>query len=600
MSGKNPLTRGKKQKARALIGQQRPAEAKVLLEQACHLDQRDPEAWYLLGAVNQQLGDQQNAIACYWRALEVDPGYAEACYNLGALLLLNASYAEVSDLCERTLQFAGERADLRFYLGIALKHLGRTEAAERELRRSLALQPDLVEALNSLGNILSDSGRQEEAIACYRQAISLRRDYAEAHYNLGMALRDLDRLTEAQSCFERTVALDPMCAEAHNDLGNTHLRNYQLKQAIDCYRRAIGIHSRYDSAYNNLGSALLAQQHLDEAIAAYRQAVRLNPENAEAHFNLSMALLLTGNFREGWSEFEWRWRTARLSLRPLAQPLWDGSDLEGRTLLLHAEAGLGDTLQFIRYAPLIARRGGRVIVECQPPLKRLLTRMDRGIVVFTRGESLPPFDVHAPLMSLPKLFSTTLETIPSDTPYLTVYPDESALWRERLAANPGFKVGLVWSGDPRKHDPECRRVDQRRSLLLAAYQPLAKTPGVQFYSLQKGEAAEQTRQPPTGLSLIDYTDSLQDFADTAALVANLDLVISVDTSVAHLAGALRKPVWLLSRYNGCWRWLTERIDTPWYPTMRIFRQETPGYWDDVMLNVAANLREWVETGGHDH
>lgn len=621
----NPLTRGKKQKALALLQARQLPEAKSMLEQVCRADPRDAEAWYLCGAVSHESGALIEAETCYRQAVALQPERPEIHYFLGNIYLAQGKLSEAAD-CYRNvikaqphhieahcnlgavmeqlgeyrsaarsygeaLRLAPGRAELHYNLGTALRGLGQLDEAEKHFRRTIELKPDFALAYNNLGNVLNDTSRREEALTCYKCAIKLKPDFAEAIYNLGMALREADRLDEAQACFERALALAPHMAAAHNDLGNIHLRHYRLQDAIDCYRQALKLSPRYDMAYDNLGNALLAQHHLDEAITAYREAIRLNTENADAHFNLSMALLLTGNFREGWEKFEWRWRTGRLRSRPLAQPLWDGSNLHGHTILLHAEAGLGDTLQFIRYAPLVAGRGGRIIVECQPPLKRLLARMNKSIPVFARGEALPTFDVHCPLLSLPWLLNTTLETIPADIPYLTVDPDEVSVWRTRLHPDNRLKVGLVWSGDPRKHDPECRRVDQRRSFPLSIYALLAHIAGVQFYSLQKGEAAKQARHPPNGMALVDHTETLHDFADTAALIANLDLVISVDTSVAHLAGALGKPVWLLSRYNGCWRWLTDRADTPWYPTMHIFRQKTPDGWDDVMFKVVAALRK---------
>ena len=624
----NPLTRGKKQKALALLQARQLPEAKSILEQVCRADPRDAEAWYLCGAVNHESGALAEAETCYRQAVALQPERPEAHYFLGNIYLAQEKLPEAAD-CYRNvikshphhieahcnlgavmeqlgeyqsaarsygeaLRLAPGRAELHYNLGTALRGLGQLDEAEKHFRRTIELKPDFALAYNNLGNVLNDTGRREEALACYKRAIELKPDFSDAIYNLGMALREADRIDEAQACFERALALAPHLAAAHNDLGNIHLRHYRLQAAIDCYRRAIKLSPRYDMAYDNLGNALLAQHRPDEAIAAYREAVRFNPENADAHFNLSMALLLTGNFREGWEKFEWRWRTGRLRPRPLAQPPWDGSALHGRTILLHAEAGLGDTLQFIRYAPLVAGHGGRVIVECQPPLKRLLTRMNENIPVFARGEPLPTFDVHCPLLSLPWLLGTTLETIPANIPYLAADPDDVNTWQARLGPDDRLKVGLVWSGDPRKYDPECRRVDQRRSFPLAIYAPLAPIAGVQFYSLQKGEAAQQARHPPDGMVLVDHTEALHDFADTAALIANLDLVISVDTSVAHLAGALGKPVWLLSRYNGCWRWLTDRSDTPWYPTMRVFRQQTPDGWDDTMSEVVTALRRLSE------
>jgi len=306
----------------------------------------------------------------------------------------------------------------------------------------------------------------------------------------------------------------------------------------------------------------------------------------DGHWNLALALLVQGHFPEGWEEYEWRWKTKGL-LSPrqlLPQPLWDGRPLAGRAILLHAEQGLGDTIQFIRYLPLVAQRGGRVIVECQPELQRLVQAMTPDIPVLARGQPLPDFAFQCPLLSLPKALGTTLATIPATVPYLHADAQNVQMWRDRLAGHgSALKVGLIWAGNPHHKN------DRNRSVKLASLAPLAQVPGVQFYSLQKGAAAAQAKTPPPGMDLIDRTDDLQDFADTAAMIANLDLVIAVDTSVVHLAGALAKPVWTLLPYCPDWRWLLKRQDSPWYPTMRLFRQPEIGDWDSVIQQLAAAL-----------
>jgi hypothetical protein len=339
-----------------------------------------------------------------------------------------------------------------------------------------------------------------------------------------------------------------------------------------------------------LGAALHDIRRTGEAEASYREALRLKQDFADAHVNLGYALLLAGRYEEGWREHEWRWRGRHLraGARGFTAPLWCGDPIGTRTLLLHSEQGLGDTLQFCRYAALI-EPGARVVLEVPPPLTRLMASLPGDALIVAHGEPLPAFDLHCPLLSLPLAFGTTLEKIPAGVPYLAADLGAAAEWRRWLAALPGLRVGLVWAGGARRESPDLAAVDARRSMSLATMAPLGEIDGVSFVSLQKGPPALQATSPPTGLSLVDPTSHLEDFADTAALVDGLDLVISVDTSVAHLAGAMGKPVWLLNRFDTCWRWLQDRDDSPWYPTLRQFRQREPGDWKAVMLAVRAAL-----------
>lgn len=329
----------------------------------------------------------------------------------------------------------------------------------------------------------------------------------------------------------------------------------------------------------------------NEALVSLSEAITSDPDNAEAHVISSFVHLLLGQYDEGWREFEWRLEAGDgLGRRYLALPRWTGKELvEGKTVLLRAEQGLGDTLQFIRYAPLLAARGARVVAEVDPSLAGLVSGIEGITAVVSNLEAFTDWDIQCPIMSLPFAFGTTLESIPNKTPYLTANPVKVAAWRERLECLAGLRVGLVWSGNPRLHDPAANAVDQRRSVTLEHFSKLANVPGVSLVSLQKGEAALQTRSPPPGMFIHDWTDELYDFADTAALIEALDLVISVDTSVAHLAGGLGKPVWLLNRFDTCWRWLLDREDSPWYPTLRQFRQPKLGDWATVISRVAAEL-----------
>jgi len=444
---------------------------------------------------------------------------------------------------------------------------GRLDEAEALCRRRLAADPGDAQTLNNLGFILDDRGHPDEAEAAYRRAAQARPDFAQAHYNLGLLLQGQRRLDEAEIAYGQAVRIDPALVQAHN----------------------------------NRGAVLRDLRRLDEALAAFDTAVRLRPDYADAQFNQAMCRMLLGDWCRGWAQYEWRWRIrqADRAQRAFARPLWLGREpLGGRTILLHAEQGLGDTLQFCRYAPQVAALGAQVILEVQPGLERLLGRLEGVSRVERQGAAPPAFDVHTPLMSLPLALAAAGVAAPPGPgedvrAYLSADPSLIAQWGRRLAGAQDLRVGLVWAGAARPDQPIASAVDQRRSLPLAAFAPLAAIPGVRLYSLQKGAAAAQlgevARAGWVGGPIVDHTAALVDFADTAALVANLDLVISCDTSVAHLAGAMGKPVWILSRYDGCWRWGVEGETTPWYASARLFRQSTQGDWAGVIGRVAAAL-----------
>ena len=345
---------------------------------------------------------------------------------------------------------------------------------------------------------------------------------------------------------------------------------------------AIGLKPDYAEAHNNLGATLQKQCEFDEAMAGYDRAIELKPDYAEAHFNRSLLLLLTGNFKEGWPEYEWRLRKKDNYCLNIQQPRWDGSPLNGRNILVHAEQGYGDAIQFARYLPLVKAKGGNVILEC----RKVLTRLLKGVAGVDKiSEPLSDksqniqFDLHVPLLSLPGIFNTTLDTIPSDVPYIKPDPELVSQWNVKLGRNGDFKIGIVWAGS------KTYKNNLSRSCLLSDFVSLAKIPGVTFCSLQKESASKEAHNPPGGMKITNLDKGLNDFADTAAVIANLDLVISVDTAVVHLAGAIGKPVWTLLPFAPDWRWLLNRDDSPWYPSMRLFRQTKPNDWDGVFEQV---------------
>jgi Flp pilus assembly protein TadD len=516
------------------------------------------------GVVDHQAGRLLEAQAAYRQILTIDPAHADAHNNLG----------------------------------VALRDLGRLAEAEASYREALRLRPNYPEAYSNLGSALRDLGRLAEAEASCREALRLRPNYPEAHNNVGAALGDLGRPAEAEASYREALRLRTNYPEAHNNLGNALRDLGRLAEAEASYREALRLRPNYPEAHSNLGSALRDLGRLAEAEMSYREALRLRPNYPEAHNNLGNALLLAGRFEEGWKEHEWRWKVKPLSssARDFSAPLWRGEAIGDRTILVHAEQGLGDTLQFCRYAPLMVCDAG-IILEVQAPLVRLLSRLPGVMEIFVRGARLPPFDLHCPLMSLPHAFGTTLDTIPVATPYLSADPVLAANWQERLVGLDGLRIGLVWAGGRWLNVPAVAAVDSRRSIALKALAPLGEVSGVSFVSLQKDAPAAQAADPPHGLTLYDFTADLHDFEDTAALIVNLDLVISVDTSVAHLAGALGKPVWLLNRFDTCWRWLLNRDDSPWYPTLRQFRQARPGDWNSAVCATRDALQRLMAGDG---
>lgn len=516
----------------------------------------------LLAAAVQQhrAGLLPEAAALYRRILTLQPRHADALHLLGLLEHARGAHADSLPLIEQAIAAEGRRAAFHVAHGSVLAALGDGDAAEQALARALRLDPGNAEALNALGNLRQTAGDSSAAEQAYRQALASRPDYVEALNNLGSALRAQGQLEDAESALRDALRLRPS----------------------------------YANALANLGLVLQELARYSQALAAYDQAVAIEPGHAVAHGNRSMLLLLLGRLKEGFAEYEWRWRMPGFATprRPFAQPAWHGEPLAGQTLLVHAEQGLGSAIQFVRYVIPAAARGARIVLECQPPLLRLFGHALAGTggpvaAVVAKGDALPPFDRQVPLISLPHVLGTTLSTVPAPIPYLSAHEADIAAWRLRLAAACRRRIGLVWAGN-RRHEN-----DRNRSLPPAALAPLVAGGNAAFFSLQVPASEEDLAALPGG-RVIDLAPDLADFAQTAAALEALDLVITVDTAVAHLAGALGRPTWLLLPYVPEWRWLLDRDDSPWYPTVRLFRQRSPGDWQGVLDHVAAAL-----SGGAD-
>jgi FKBP-type peptidyl-prolyl cis-trans isomerase 2 len=439
-----------------------------------------------------------------------------------------------------------------------------------------------------LGVEAQDKGHIDEAISFYKKALELNPNLTEAYYNIGVALHRKGDFDKSAEFYLIAIGYNPAFPEAHHNLGMVFKEKGQTDEAISCYEKAIEIRPDYADAYYNLGNAFVSKGEFDEAIQSYKKTIDIAPDHAEAHWNIALINLLLGNFEKGWKGYEWRWKLKDIIVkRDFSQPLWDGTDIKDRTILLHAEQGFGDTIQFIRYAPLVAQRGAKVIVECQKELVRLLKNVVGIHRIIAHGEELPDFDIHCPILSLPGIFGTDLTNIPAKIPY--IHADLSLIkkWHDTIASNNSeYHVGLVWSGDPSFKDFHLK------SCSLKSFAPLAQAANITFYSLQKGDASEQARNVPEGIKLIDYTDKIHDFSDTAAIIKNLDLIISIDTDVAHLGGALGKPVWTLLPFIPDWRWMLNRNDSPWYPTMKLFRQTSRGDWQLVIEKVKKALEQY--------
>lgn len=550
------------------------AEAEDCYRRAIELEPAYAEAYSNLGNVLQETGRLKEALAHYDHALRLQPECAEAHNSRGNALRLCGRRQEAVEAIEKALALRPEYAEAWVNLAAVRRELGQLESAEAACRRALQLNPQLAEAHANLGAILLERNRLVEAERACRRAISLKPELAEAYANLAAALIEQGRLAEAVAPCQEALRRSPALPEALANFGDVWAWQGQFEQALAYYERALALRPRSAALHNKRGYALEYLGRIEQALSCYEQAVALDPEFAEAHTNRAMTWLRLGDFERGWPEYEWRFRRKDFAVKEHPWPRWDGQPLEGRRLLVCAEQGLGDAIQFVRYLPLLEQQGATVFFEGPPRLAPLLEprwtqKPEHGV------------DFQVSLLSLPYRLGTKLASIPASVPYLRVAPEPLARSREKFRNENRYKVGLVWAGNPD------HRHDRLRSLAVEQLEPLLETPGVAFYSLQRGW------RTPAGLPIEALEQEAGTLADTAADVLQLDLVISVDTMVAHLAGALGRPVWVLLSFLPDWRWMLDREDSPWYPTMRLFRQRRPGDWSEVIRRVAEALRAEV-------
>ena len=558
----------------------------VLEVQPDHFD-----ALYLWGIIAGQTGRADEAAALLSKAVRANPDVADAHYNHGVALGEVKRHEEALASYERAIALKPDYADAYYNRGVALRELDRPAEALESFDRVIALKPDYAEAHNNRGVVMGRLQRHVDALESYDRAIALRADYAEAYNNRGVALGELDRFAEAVESYDRAIARKSNYANAHNNRGLALVELNRFSEALKSYERAIALKPDYAEAFYNRGNVLRDLHRHRQAIESYERALAFKPDYASAHWNLADCRLLLGDFSLGWQEYEWRWKLEQRdnARRDFPQPLWlGGQSLEGRTILLHSELGLGDTLLFCRYAKAVAALGGQVILEVQPPLLPLLAELEGVSQAVARGAPLPPFDYHCPLMSLPLAFKTNLDNVPADVPYIRSKAERVAAWQQKLGKKDKPRVGVVWSGSMKLRN-------DRRSMTLAQLLPLI-TERAEWISLQTEVRESDAALLASRADIRHLGDELKDFADTAALIELLDLVVTVDTSVAHVAGAMGKPVWILVPFNPHdWRWMLDREDSPWYPTARLFRQPASGDWASVTNRVSAELARYFRS-----
>jgi tetratricopeptide (TPR) repeat protein len=602
----------------------RLSEAERICHQIVDVDSSCVDGWNLLGVIALQSGQHEIAVDRLKRAFALNPRNAEVCNNLGIALQKCKACEEAIGIFNQALELRPDFVEAHYNLANSLKERNRFDEAIVCYRRVLKANPDFADAYLNLGDAFVAQDNATEAANCYQKVTDLRFDSGEAYYKLGCACHELARLNEAVACLSQCILLMPDFAPAHFMLGTVLQKQGALQdaaarlyralelspdhweaklklgsvlhrlgkidEAVHCYFQVLERNPECPDAYNNLGVVFQTQGLLEKAAAYFDKALELRPDYPGARSNRSLVMLAQGDFQRGWQEYEWRWKTGDLQARDFAGPRWNGEPLEGKTILLWAEQGLGDTIQFIRYAALAKSRGATVVIEAPKPLLKLLANCPGIDRLVGCGDEIPSFDVHAPLLSLPAKFETTLTTIPADVPY--VFADVSLVseWHERLKDIHGLRIGINWRG--RKGQGSFRS----RDIPLDCFAMLAQIPGVRLISLQKdlqhGELEAAHYRVPI-VDVGDFDTSRGAFMDSAAIMKNLDLVISSDTSLPHVAGALAVPVWVALPFGSEWRWLLGRSDSPWYPTMRLFRQQAAGDWAGVFNVICTELRDLV-------
>ncbi len=568
--------------------------AAEILGKAAHIVPNDAETQTNLGLSLWRLDLLDEAEARFRHALASRADYYPALSNLAQLCVTSGRADKAAPLYEKMLRLRLSDAAAHFNYGNCLLALQQIAEAIAHYEAAIKIKPDFYEAMINLGiaySMIGKTNRSGEALRKARhwleEALKTDPDSPTAMNNLGIVLRQMGETEKAAQWFGAALQKRPEYTEAMINLA-TSLRDLgRLDEALECLRAALSLKSDNADAHTNLGVFLQEKGRHEEALSAFTQALRLKPCSVDAAWNKALSLLALGRYQEGWALHEAGLGIAHMRGAYVADKRWQGEDITGKRLLICSEQGLGDHLQFIRYAQLCKERGAQVFVQCPEPLRSLLSNCP-FIDSLPAAINAPDFDYHVPIMSLPFMFGTTVKTIPSRFPYLHVGEDARRKWANRFPKG-GFKIGLVWAGNPREDQINAHLIDSRRSMNLEALRPLFDVKGVSFYSLQMGAKAAQIDSCGLRDRIIDFMADAKDFEDTGAMIEHLDLVISVDTSVAHLAGGMGKPVWVLSRFDACWRWLQNRTDNPWYPSARVFGQNSPADWSGVIVRVKEAL-----------
>ena len=577
-------------KANLLMGSRGPEAALASYDRALAISRDFAPAWNHRARALRALQRADEALASCDRAIALRPSDADFHLNRGNVLMALARPKDAQESYERAIALKPDLVEAHYNLGNALRQIGRTGEALDSFERTIALRPDFAEVHHCKGNALADLNRPDEAVPSFDRAIALKPDLSEAHNNKGMALHRLGRFEEALASYNNAIARRPGYALAFHNRGTTLREMGRLEDAVQDCNRAIGLAPRFAESLYNRGNVLKALKRPDEALRDYDRAIALRPDFAEARWNKAVCTLLMGRFEEGWRLYEGRSREPGRPA-PLSgqNPIWSAAEsLEGKSLYVWAEQGLGDTIQFCRYALLAAERGAEVVMAVQDPLVRLMTSLEPKIRIMRATAGPPACDFHIALLSMPFAFRTGAGNIPARTPYLFSEPEKVRHWKAKIGSD-GFRIGICWQGATRAE------VDIGRSFPIRHLEGIAKVPGVRLISLQKNAGAEQLLDLPAGMNVQSFGNDLDSgpdaFVDTAAIMENLDLVITSDTAVAHLAGALGRPAWVALNFVPDWRWLLDRTDSPWYPTLRLFRQTERGNWQGVFAAMEAELAE---------
>jgi tetratricopeptide (TPR) repeat protein len=567
-------------------------EALGSYDTAISIQPDNAEAYSNRGIVLQELKRFDEALISYDKAIRLKPDYAPAFYNRGNALKELKRLDEALQSYDKSIRLKPDYAVAYYNLGVALQELKRLNEALISYDKAISLKPDYAEGYSNRGNALKELKLLDDALVSYDKAISIQSDFAEAYYNRGVTLIELKRLDEAVVSFDKAIGIKPHFAEAYSNRGQALQELKRLDEALVSYDTAISIKPDYAEAYSNRGVALQELRALDEAVANYHKAICIEPNYAEANFNLSLCNLLRGNFKDGWQGYEWRWKNENIiktsGVRNFLHPLWLGVEpLKDKTILLYAEQGLGDTIQFCRYVSYVAQLGAKVIVEVQRPLLRLLKNLEGASQVIAMGDQHPEFDFQCPLLSLPLAFKTELSSIPLASEHISSDIDHVTKWQDKLGKKAKLRVGVVWSGSTGHKN------DHNRSLTLSKLLPHLPC-DVEYVCLQK-EIRDIDKELLKKHSEIQYFgEELVDFLDTAALCQLMDVVISVDTSVAHLSGTLGKPTWILLPFCPDWRWLLNKDESPWYPSVKLYRQEKINDWTGILEKIKNDLKQLIK------